>query len=138
MLTKKQQKEHMRESLRRFRKRHPHYERDIIAKRRYREKGKATQFAMRRWSDDEIALLRDGKYTDMELVEKLNRSIGSIQTKRSRLNNARKNKHWTDEEIEILKEDKYTNKELVEKLGRPIGSIQAKRNRLKHIKSTQN
>lgn len=74
-----------REAMRRFRKRHPNYEGDKKARLAYQERGKMFKFDMRRWTPQEIDLIESERYSDHELVDMLSRSIGSIQTKRSRL-----------------------------------------------------
>lgn len=71
--------------MRRFRKRHPNYEGDKKARLAYQERGKMFKFDMRRWTPQEIDLIESERYSDHELVNMLSRSIGSIQTKRSRL-----------------------------------------------------
>ena len=76
--------------MRRFRKRHPNYEGDKKARLAYQERGKMFKFDMRRWTPQEIDLIESERYSDHELVNMLSRSIGSIQTKRSRLKRVKK------------------------------------------------
>lgn len=76
--------------MRRFRKRHPNYEGDKKARLAYQERGKMFKFDMRRWTPQEIDLIESERYSDHELVDMLSRSIGSIQTKRSRIKRVKK------------------------------------------------
>lgn len=78
-----------REATRKFRKLHPNYEGDRKARLAYRERGKAFKFDARRWTPKEIDLIESGEYSDHDLVDMLSRSIGSIQTKRSRIKHAK-------------------------------------------------
>lgn len=79
-----------REAMRKFRKRHPNYEGDKKARLAYQERGKMFKFDARRWTPKEIDLIESGEYSDHDLVDMLSRSIGSIQTKRSRIKRGKK------------------------------------------------
>lgn len=82
----------------------------------------------RKWEDSEIQFLKDNMatMTNKELAKALNRNIGSIVSKTSKMGMPRKhNKKWTEEEYQFLRDNagKMTNKEIAEKLDRNIGSI---------------
>lgn len=53
--------------------------------KRWRERSGAFMHDRRRWSDAEIELLLDQSISDRELADKIERSVGAIYTKRSRL-----------------------------------------------------
>lgn len=59
-------------------------------KRRYREKTGANRYQPRRWTDYEVKLVVRHVMPDRLLALKLNRSVGSIQQKRTRIKNSRK------------------------------------------------
>lgn len=88
-LRKEKLRKQRREATRKFRKHHPNYEGDRKARLAYQERGKMFKFDARRWTPKEIDLIESGEYSDHELVDMLSRSIGSIQTKRSRIKRAK-------------------------------------------------
>lgn len=90
-LRKEKLRKQRREATRKFRKRHPNYEGDKKARLAYQERGKMFKFDARRWTPKEIDLIESGEYSDHDLVNMLSRSIGSIQTKRSRIKRAKEN-----------------------------------------------
>lgn len=59
-------------------------------KRRYREKTGANRYQPRRWTEYEVKLVVRHVMPDRLLAIKLNRSVGSIQLKRTRIKNPRK------------------------------------------------
>lgn len=59
-------------------------------KRRYREKTGSNRYQPRRWTDYEVKLVVRHVMPDRLLAIKLNRSVGSIQQKRTRIKNSRK------------------------------------------------
>lgn len=59
-------------------------------KRRYREKTGSGVYQPRRWTTYEVNLVIRHVMPDRVLAVKINRSVGSIQQKRTRLKNSRK------------------------------------------------
>lgn len=54
-------------------------------KKRYYQKTTFSENSKKHYRPDELALILEHSYTDMELSKILGRSVGSIQTKRRRL-----------------------------------------------------
>lgn len=53
--------------------------------KRWRVRSGAFKYERKKWSNAEIELLLDHTISDRELSDKIERSVGSIHTKRSRL-----------------------------------------------------
>lgn len=139
MQTQQQKAEYMR----RFRKEHPDYFKEL-SKRRLREKraleGKSVR-PVQMWSESEINFLKENsqKMRNTEIAKHLNRTYEGVSHKISRLgllNSDNPRFSWTKKEIEFLLENYLvkTNKELGVLLGKTTEKINTKLKSLRILK----
>ena len=108
---------------------------------------------VRKFTEEELRLLRSCQYSDSELAVLFDRSKDSIKQKRHNLKrkeaaqsnhrvcknryyqkfngDERKNNYWSDEELKLIMNSRYTDSQLSQMLGRSVNSITVKRHRLK-------
>lgn len=98
----------------------------------------------RLWTQQELDFVaenvNEGKLSDMEIAEKLGRSLGAIKLRISRLARegvitVKRNNYWEKDEVIFLKENanKLSSAEISEKLGRSRLAIEAKLSEIRAI-----
>ena len=91
----------------------------------------------REWTEEELNLLKSGKYTALQLSHRIDWSITSIYTKNTLLGGGylkgtkKKKETWSKEELKLIKSGKYTTEELVSKLFRSPTAVRLKKRELK-------
>ncbi len=97
---------------------------------------------MRRWSDDDLAVLRDRSLTARQVAEQLGRSISAVEQARIAYaanvpnpGERRAPQSWSDAELAVALDRSLTMSQAAKQLGRTVGAVRSARALYSHGRS---
>lgn len=89
---------------------------------------------MRRWSDDDLAVLRDRSLTSRQVADRLDRSLYAVEQARIAYaegvpnpGKQRVRKQWSDSDLAVALDRSLTMSEAARQLGRTVGAVRSAR-----------
>lgn len=94
---------------------------------------------MRRWSDDDLAVLRDRSLTASQVADRLGRSVTAVEQARIAYANdvpkpeaQRAPQRWSDADLEVALDRTLTVSQAAKELGRTVGAVRSARAMYSH------